>query len=487
MIRTSAPLLAIAAAALALPTLAACGSEPAGADAGDDDPDRAAPTPVVLDYSPTVYDAGALLYLAAHPDVDLLAVTLPSTGEADCAPGVRITRALLTVAGRGDVPIGCGAEVPAEGRNEWPAAWREDANHFTGVVLPGAAAEEPHDAVELLADVLGDADERVTVVAVGPLTNLALLLSDDPAAADRIEQVVSMGGAVGVDGNVEDAPAAEWNYFVDPPAVRDVLASGVDVLVVPLDATDDVPWTATLISRIGASTHPVARTEHQIVSSRPSLDGIYLWDELAAVAAIDPSVVTIEPMTLAVDDDGALTPDDEGHAVRVATATDVDAATGELLRTLNGGEPLTFADLTDQERAYFDAVASKMAELDDGLQEMGEPSASATPQELATLLVETFWTVLAELRSEFEALTPPSSVTTEHGAFTAVLDDALAIQDELLSAIARTDGDDPWMLFDSALREVAPELPDRLVDTCRDLEQHSVVRGGPGLCGLLGE
>jgi hypothetical protein len=128
-----------------------------------------------------------------------------------------------------------------------------------------------------------------------------------------------------------------------------------------------------------------------------------------------------------------------------------------------------------------------MAELDDGLQEMGEPPASATPQELATLLVETFWTVLVDLRAELDALTPPSSVAAEHGAFTAVLDDALAIQDQLLAAITRTAGDDPWMLFDSALRDVAPGLPDRLVDTCRDLEQHSVVRGGPELCGLLGE
>lgn len=162
---------ALAALALAVPALASCGANSASAD--DDEPST--PTPVVLDYSPTVSDAGALLYLAAHPEVDLLAVTLPSTGEAECVPGVRITRALLTVAGRGDVPIGCGAAVPAEGRNEWPAEWREAANHFTGVVLPGTGDEEPHDARQLLADVLRNADEPVTVVAVGPLTNYLLL------------------------------------------------------------------------------------------------------------------------------------------------------------------------------------------------------------------------------------------------------------------------------------------------------------------------
>ena len=475
---------ALIAVALALPALASCGSDSAAA--GDDD-QPSGPTPVVLDYSPTVSDAGALLYLAANPDVDLLAVTLPSTGEADCVPGVRLTRALLTVAGRADVPIGCGAAVPAEGRNEWPAEWRKSANHLTGVVLPGTADEEPHDAEQLLADVLRDADEPVTVVAVGPLTNLALLLADDPEAADLMEQIVTMGGAVDVAGNVEQAPAAEWNYFVDPRAVRDVLASGVDVLMVPLDATDDVPWTAGLVSRIDASTNPVARAEHQIVSSRPSLDGIYLWDELAAVTAIDPSVVAIEERSLTVDDVGALTADEEGSRVRVATATDVEAATDELLRSFNGGEPLVFGELTERESTYFDTLATRMSELNDGLEDMGEPPASATPQELAAMLVEMFWGVLADVESELRSLTPPGSITAEHEHFSAATSEALAVEEQLLEAIARADGDDPWGLFDTALREVDADLPDRLLDTCHGLEQYSLIHGGPELCRLFGQ
>lgn len=102
------------------------------------------------------------------------------------------------------------------------AGWWADANHLRGAVLPGIADEAPLGADRLLTDVLTGASELVTVVAVGPLTNLALLLAAQPEMADRIERVVTMSGAVHVAGNVEDAPRAEWNYYVDPPAARDV-------------------------------------------------------------------------------------------------------------------------------------------------------------------------------------------------------------------------------------------------------------------------
>ena len=477
----------LAAGLLALLPLAACGDDPDPLPAGRGDDGPPTTVPVVLDYSPTVSDAGALLYLAAHPDVDLLAVTLPSTGEADCDPGVRITRALLTIAGRGDVPIGCGAAVPTEGRNAWPAAWRADANHLPGVVLPGVAAETPVDANRLLTDVLRDAERPVTIVAVGPLTNLALLLAGEPGTTDRIERVVTMGGAVHVAGNVEAAPDAEWNYHVDPPATRDVLTSGLDVLVVPLDATDDMPWTRALISRLGASTHPIARAEHQIVSSRPSLDGIFLWDELTAVAALEPSSITTEPMTLAVADDGSLVVDPDGAPVSVATAAHVDAATAELLRVLNGGDPLEFAALTDVETTYFDSLAASMIELAAGLEGITEPPAGGTPHEVARFRVETFWTVLDAIRSELAALEPPSTVDSRHHEFAGAVADAVAIEDELLAAIDRADSDDPWSLFETALAETDPDLPDRLLGSCHGLEEYAIVRGGPELCGLLGE
>ena len=480
--------MGLAAAVVALAPLAACRSDadPA-AQAADGDEAGSSAVPVVLDYSPTVSDAGALLYLAANSDVDLLAVTLPSTGEAECEPGVRITRALLIIAGRGDVPVGCGRPVPADGRHEWPAEWRAAANHLPGVVLPGVRGDAPLVAEELLADVLGTSEAPVTIVAVAPLTNLASLLTDQPELAGRIARIVTMGGAVEVPGNVEAAPAAEWNFHVDPAAARHVLGAGVDVLVVPLDATDDAPWTRALISRIATSTHPVARAEHQVVTSHPSLDGIYLWDELAAVAALDPSVLTTESMSLAVDDVGALTLDATAEPITVATAADVDAATAELLRSLNGGRPLVFDDLTDAETAYYEALAVTMADVADELDELGEPPASASARDVAQLLVESMWAGLGEISSGLDALTPPDAIADEHAAFADTVVDALTIEDELLAAIDGAEGDDPWAILEQVIGDLGSDPVDGLLKSCLALEAHAVVRGGPDVCELFAE
>lgn len=84
--------------------------------------------PVVLDYSPTISDIGALLYLASHPDVDLLAVTLPERGESDCDLGVRHTLSLLAIADQHDVPVGCGVEPPLVGDRDWPDEFRQFSN-----------------------------------------------------------------------------------------------------------------------------------------------------------------------------------------------------------------------------------------------------------------------------------------------------------------------------------------------------------------------
>jgi inosine-uridine nucleoside N-ribohydrolase len=486
--RTVTRHLGLLAAGVVLLPLAACrdDADPA-AQAAEVDESGSPTVPVVLDYSPTVSDAGALLYLAARSDVDLLAVTLPSTGEAECEPGVRITRALLTIAGRGDVPVGCGRPVPAEVRHEWPAEWRAAANHLPGVVLPGVSDDAPRDAEELLADILRASDDPVTIVAVAPLTNLALLLTDQPELADDIQRIVTMGGAVGVPGNVEAAPAAEWNFYVDPASAREVLGSGVDVLVVPLDATDDAPWTRTLISRIATSTDPVARAEHQLVTSHPSLDGIYLWDELAAVAALDPSVVTTQPMSLAVDDVGALTDDPTAEPVAVATSADVDAATAELLRSLNGGRPLVFDDLSADEATYYEALARTMTDVAADLDELGEPPASAGAPEIARLLVESMWAGLGDISSGLDALAPPADVAAEHAAFADTVADALAIEDDLLSAIDGAEGDDPWAILEQVIGDVGSDPVDGLRESCLALEAHSVVSGGPDVCGLFAE
>ena len=445
-----------------------------------------ATTPVIVDYSPTVSDANALLYVAARRDVDLLAVTMPSTGEADCLPGARITHSLLAVAHREGVPVGCGAEVASDGRRDWPAEWRAEANHLRGVALPSSTDVSTESAEQLLADVIGDAGEPVTVLATGPLTNIARVIVDHPELIDRIEQVVVMGGAVAVDGNVEAAPAAEWNLYVDPLAAKQVLTSGVDVVVVPLDATNQLPWTPLLVSRLGLSEHDVARTAHQIVSGRASLEGIFLWDELAAIVALQPGIASTESMRLAIDTDGALTPDPNGTAATIALSVDAEAATSELLRTLNGGRTMTFAELDADETTYVESLAATTTKLAREFTDRTPPP-SGSAVELATLLVETFWSALAELRDELQALDPPVSMADDHRAFLRAVDDTAALEGDLISSINASAEDDPWNIVDTALAELAPRAFPEMIDACGRIEAHSLAHGGPAMCELFGE
>ena len=281
--------------------------------------DDAAPTasrgdalPVVLDYSPTQSDIGALLYLAARPDVDLLAVTLPGTGEADCEPGTRNTRQLLAIAGSPDVPVGCGRVEPLKGHRDWPDEWRREANKLPRVQVIGVEPQPVLDAEAMLADVLRAAEDPVTIVAVGPLTNIAVTLTEHPELTSRIARVVIMGGAVDVDGNVPDAPSAEWNLYVDPEAARLVVESGVPILLVPLDATNDVPFGRDVVLRLSLLETPIGRAEYQRLSAQTWFDGAYMWDELTAVAAMRPETVTVEQRRIVVDADGATVPRDDG-------------------------------------------------------------------------------------------------------------------------------------------------------------------------------
>jgi inosine-uridine nucleoside N-ribohydrolase len=181
--------------------------------------------PVIVDYSPTTSDVAALLYVTQHPSADLLAVTLAGTGESHCEIGIANTRALLTVVGLSDIPVACGQGQPIGAGNPWPADWREAADRLDGLILPDRAPTDPADgdadAAELLASIAAD-HGPVTIVALGPLTNLAVAIDDRPDLSEHVAQIVTMGGAVNVEGNATNG-VAEWNYFIDPTAVDFVI------------------------------------------------------------------------------------------------------------------------------------------------------------------------------------------------------------------------------------------------------------------------
>jgi inosine-uridine nucleoside N-ribohydrolase len=188
-------------------------------------------TPILLDCDPGHDDAIALLLALASPEVELLGVTTVAgnqTLEKTTANALRI----LEFVGREDIPVAAGADRPLV-REPYVAAHVHGETGLDGPDLPparGAAIAE--HAVDFLARTIRDAGRPVTLVPIGPLTNVALLLALHPGA--RPERIVLMGGAI-AEGNV--TPAAEFNIWADPEAAQRVFSSGLDVTMIGLDVT----------------------------------------------------------------------------------------------------------------------------------------------------------------------------------------------------------------------------------------------------------
>jgi inosine-uridine nucleoside N-ribohydrolase len=303
----------------------ACGAEP---EPPGSLPDFAGtPRDVVVDTDLGADDAVALVYLLRRPEVRVRAVTVSGTGLVHCPRGAAVARAVLALAGRSEVPVACG-RTSAPGGHPLPAAWRVDADHAGGLrVAPGGAAGE---AAALLAQTTSQAPGQVSVLALGPLTNVADALQRGADPAD----VTLMGGTVGGPGNVGNVPGVEWNLHADPRSAAAVLASPVPLTVVPLEATDDVPVAESFTSR--ARDAASGKDAEWAARRMADLVGLSFWDPLAAAALVDPALVRARSATLSVDpDSGALRDDqDAGRPVRLAVSADRDEFEAGLLAAL---------------------------------------------------------------------------------------------------------------------------------------------------------
>ncbi|HEX2728175.1 MAG TPA: nucleoside hydrolase, partial [Rubrobacteraceae bacterium] len=184
------------------------------------------PKPVILDVDPGHDDAVALMMACGAPSLDLLAVTTVA-GNVSLAKTTHNALRILSLIGRADVPVAAGSSQPLER----PLRTAEDIHGESGldgpVEIPAATfGADERGAVRLIADTLRASTEPVTLVPVGPLTNIALLLREHPELKDRIARISLMGGSIGL-GNT--TPAAEFNIYVDPEAAREVFESGLPI------------------------------------------------------------------------------------------------------------------------------------------------------------------------------------------------------------------------------------------------------------------
>ena len=189
-------------------------------------------TRLIIDCDPGIDDALALLLALASPELDVAAITTVAGNvslDRTTANGLRV----LELAGRSRIPLAAGCDRPLVRLADRDASEVHGTDGLGGIALPAPAARVVDEhAVDLIARIV--CEQPTTVVAVGPLTNVAVLLARHPAAAARIEHLVVMGGSA-IGGNV--TPAAEFNAWADPEAAERVFSSGIRTTVVGLDVT----------------------------------------------------------------------------------------------------------------------------------------------------------------------------------------------------------------------------------------------------------
>lgn len=250
-------------------------------------------TPILLDCDPGHDDAIALLLALASPEVELLGVTTVGgnqTLEKTTANALRV----LEFVGREDVAVAAGADRPLA-RELFVAAYVHGDSGLDGPAMPPprGAPTDLH-AVDFLAERIAGAPGPVTVVPTGPLTNVALLLARHPAAAERIERVVLMGGSI-AEGNV--TPAAEFNIWWDPEAAWRVFRSGLDVTMIGLDVTHKALFTSAhaerlrATGRVGELVADLFGFYHRFHAQTYGFEGSPIHDAVAVAHVVRPGLV----------------------------------------------------------------------------------------------------------------------------------------------------------------------------------------------------
>jgi inosine-uridine nucleoside N-ribohydrolase len=260
-------------------------------------------TAAILDCDPGHDDAIALLLALASPEINVLGVTTVSgnqTLEKTTANAIRV----LDHIGRRDVPVAAGANRPLV-RERQTAAEVHGESGLDGPRLPppSRTPEQAH-AIDWIASTVMESPEPVTLIATGPLTNIALLVARYPELESRLPRIVLMGGAIG-EGNT--TPAAEFNIWVDPEAASRVFQSGVEVTMVGLDVTHRALMTPDHTQRLAAAGRAGKLVADlydfyaRFHESRYGWDGAPVHDAVAVAHVIDPTLLTTTHCGVVID------------------------------------------------------------------------------------------------------------------------------------------------------------------------------------------
>lgn len=262
----------------------------------------------IIDTDPGIDDALAIFMALASPELEVVGLTTVF-GNVDVELATGNALRLLEIAGRGDVPVAVGAAAPIASAFRGPIPHIHGTDGQGDTHLPPASGEAcGQTATELLIEASRD-DGELSLLALGPLTNLALALEQDPGLADRLREVVVMGGNALVPGNA--TPAAEANVWNDAEAADFVFGRIEALTMVGLDVTHEVSWDGARLAELGRSAKATARHlaavsafYHAFFQQNHGFDGILLHDPTAVAYLLDPTLFTTRRWPVRVEAEG---------------------------------------------------------------------------------------------------------------------------------------------------------------------------------------
>jgi inosine-uridine nucleoside N-ribohydrolase len=218
---------------------------------------------------------------------------------------------MVEIAERKDIPVAAGAKSPLL-RRLVTAAYAHGENGLGGAVFPEPTIKPvAQPAADLIRSIVRKYPKEVTLITVGPLTNVAAALNGDPDLASLVKGIVMMGGSLS-GGNI--TPAAEFNIYVDPEAAKIVFQSGIPITMVGLDVTRHTSLTDDHVRVLEAAQNPVSQAaakiaRHAIDHNREQgfLVGPNMHDSLAVAAFLDPSILKWQEYYVDVETTGELT------------------------------------------------------------------------------------------------------------------------------------------------------------------------------------
>ena len=274
--------------------------------------------PVLLDtdIGTDIDDAFAVALALASPELDVRGIT---TVASDAEDRAWMVCRFLTAVGRKDIPVAWGRGPQADSPLEWQIQYRR----HPGVVFNRTAKPVKESAVDFLYEKLKAEPGKLTLLTVGPLTNVARLLKEHPDSKEWIKRIVLMGGSVRAGYDSKAPSVVEWNIKCDIAAAQAVFSSGIPMVVAPLDATACVKLEEPQRRKLFAACTPMTYQLQALYQlwDKPTPT---LFDPVAVALAFDDKFCTMEDLRLEVDDKG-FTKEVKGKAnAHVATAIKTD-------------------------------------------------------------------------------------------------------------------------------------------------------------------